>query len=143
MIIEFDNNFAVSRKPNRADASLMHPSQNIIALRAKNDAGTGTIIQIFNMDKKEKLKHLEFLEQVVYWKWVNLQKLAIVTATSVYHINIAIPNEPQIKILDRAGQLSAENPVQIIGYCLEGQEKWCALFGISTPDGGKTINGHI
>ena len=21
--------------------------------------------------------------------------------------------------------------------------KWSALFGISTPDGGKTINGHI
>jgi clathrin heavy chain len=22
-------------------------------------------------------------------------------------------------------------------------KKWAALFGISTPDGGKTINGHI
>jgi len=45
------------------------------------------------MDKKEKLKHIEFLEQVFYWKWVNLSKLAIVTATSVYHINITNPNE--------------------------------------------------
>jgi hypothetical protein len=45
------------------------------------------------MDKKEKLKHLEFLEQVVYWKWVNNSKLAIVTGTSVYHININNPNE--------------------------------------------------
>ena len=45
------------------------------------------------MEKKEKLKHLEFLEQVVYWKWVNLQKLAVVTGTSVYHINIANLNE--------------------------------------------------
>lgn len=26
---------------------------------------------------------------------------------------------------------------------MEGNEKWCSLFGISTPDGGKTILGHI
>lgn len=45
--------------------------------------------------------------------------------------------------LSRSGALSSENPVQIIGYGLESSEKWCALYGISTPDGGKTINGHI
>jgi len=39
--------------------------------------------------------------------------------------------------------LAPENPVQIIGYILEAGEKWCALYGISTPDGGKTIVGHI
>ena len=77
-------------------------------------------MKIFNMDKKEKLKHVELFEQVVYWKWVNLSKLAVVTTMSVYHINITNTNETHFKILDRAGTLSAENPVQIIGYCLEG-----------------------
>lgn len=95
------------------------------------------------MDKKEKLKHVEILENIVFWRWVNNAKLAVVTTNSVYHLSIANFNEPQIKILDRAGALSGENPVQIIGYNLEPAEKWCALFGISTPDGGKTINGHI
>lgn len=45
------------------------------------------------MDKKEKLKHVELLEQVVYWRWVNTNKLAVVTGTSVYHLNITNPNE--------------------------------------------------
>lgn len=45
--------------------------------------------------------------------------------------------------MDRTGPLGPENAVQIIGYGLENSEKWCALYGISTPDGGRTINGHI
>lgn len=44
--------------------------------------------------------------------------------------------------MDRQGPL-AEQTVQIIGYSVEANEKWCAVFGISTPDGGKTINGNI
>lgn len=72
----------------------MHPSQNIVALRAKNEAGNGSIIQIFNMDKKEKLKHVEILETIVFWRWVNNTKLAVVTTNSVYHLSIASFNEP-------------------------------------------------
>jgi len=34
-IIEMDNNFKYTKKPNKADAALMHPTQNIIALKAK------------------------------------------------------------------------------------------------------------
>ena len=43
-------------------------------------------------------------------------------------------------MFDRAGDLKDD---QIIGYVLAPDEKWAALFGISSPDGGKTINGHI
>ena len=32
-------------------------------------------IKIFNMDKKEKLKHVELNELVVFWRWVNNNKL--------------------------------------------------------------------
>lgn len=32
---------------------------------------------------------------------------------------------------------------QVIGYVLAPDRKWAALFAISTPDGGQTINGHI
>jgi hypothetical protein len=35
----------------------MHTSENIIALKAPNDAlGRGQILQIYNMDQKKKLK---------------------------------------------------------------------------------------
>lgn len=33
-----------TRKPNKADSALMHPSENIVALKAKSATGTGNII---------------------------------------------------------------------------------------------------
>ena len=63
------------------------------------------------MEKKEKLKHVELNEPVVFWRWVNPSKLGVVTTIGVYHLNINNPNEPYVKILDRAGALSSENPV--------------------------------
>jgi len=36
--IEPLNNFKVTKKPNKAEAAIMHPEQNIIALKAKVDA---------------------------------------------------------------------------------------------------------
>jgi hypothetical protein len=94
------------------------------------------------MDSKQKLKNVEFPEPVIFWKWANLAKLAVVTATAVFMMDINNPNEDQVKIMDRAGPI-ADASVQIIGFGLEPNQKWCALWGIMTPDGGKTINGHI
>jgi len=34
-------------------------------------------------------------------------------------------------------------PVQAIGLALDPTEKWGLLSAISSPDGGKTINGHM
>ena len=45
------------------------------------------------------------------------------------------------RIFDRAGPL--EGSAQIINYTADNSETWCLLTGISTPDGGKTINGHM
>ncbi len=53
------------------------------------------------MQERAKLKDLTFTENIVYWHWVSLQKLAIVTTSSVYHVNIANVAEQQVKILDR------------------------------------------
>ena len=92
------------------------------------------------MEKKEKLNNLEFQDNIVFWRWVADDVLAVVTATTVYHVSIARPNEKEVKIFERSGDLKEG---QIIGYCLGPDRKWSALFGISTPDGGKTINGHI
>ncbi len=144
-IVDVQKGFSVSRKPsNKAEGLIMHLTQNIVALKAPNEAlGRGHILQIYNMDQKKKLKHVELSENIVYWKWVNTSKLAIVTNSSVYHVNIDDESSKEVKILDRAGGLVESPTTQIIGYCLEPAEKWSALFAISTPDQGKTINGHI
>jgi len=129
----------VKRPGNKVDGAIMHIKDNIIALKAPSE-GKGHILQIFDMDKKAKLKNIEFSENIVFWKWVNEQILAIVTTTSVYHVSIANETDKEVKVFDRSGDLVA---AQIIGYVLSDDRKWSALFGISTPDQGKTINGHI
>jgi clathrin heavy chain len=85
----------VTRKPsNKAEGALMHLTENIIALKAPNESlGRGHILQIYNLDQKKKLKTIELTENIVFWKWVSTTKLAIVTNSSVYHINIANENE--------------------------------------------------
>jgi clathrin heavy chain len=85
-IIEMEKGMAINRKPNKSEAAIMHQKENIIALRAAGESGP--IIQIFNFDTKTKIKTCEFRENVVFWKWINLAKLAVVTTASVYFIDI-------------------------------------------------------
>jgi clathrin heavy chain len=118
----------------------MNLKENVVALKAPIEGNKGHILQIFNMDKKEKLSNIEFAENIVFWKWVAEDILAVVTTTSVYHVSIAKPNEKEVKIFERSGDLKEG---QVIGYVLGPDRKWSALFAISTPDGGQTINGHI
>ena len=49
----------VRRPGNKVDGAIMHIKDNIIALKAPNE-GKGHILQIFDMDKKAKLKNIEF-----------------------------------------------------------------------------------
>jgi len=85
-IIDTTKNFALERKPMKAEGILMHRSENIIALRATQ--GTKTVIQVFNLDSKAKVKQFDVNENVRYWKWISESKLAIVGKTSVYHCDI-------------------------------------------------------
>lgn len=42
-------------------------------------------LQIFNIEMKSKMKAHTMTEDVVFWKWISLNTLALVTETSVYH----------------------------------------------------------
>lgn len=39
--MDVPNNFSVSKKPNKAEAAIMHLTQNIIALKAKDKDSPG------------------------------------------------------------------------------------------------------
>lgn len=70
-IVEIFNKMNLVKRPgNKVDGAIMHIKDNIIALKAPNE-GKGHILQIFDMDKKAKLKNIEFPENIVFWKWVN------------------------------------------------------------------------
>lgn len=139
-VIELFNNFNLVKRPGaKVDGSIMHLKENIVALKAPVEGGKGHILQIFNMDKKQKLVNLEFQDNIVFWRWVDQEILAVVTSNSVFHVSLSSP-EKETKIFDRSGELKEG---QVIGYVLGPDRKWAALYAISTPDGGQTINGHI
>lgn len=45
----------------------------------------GKNIQIFNIEMKSKMKAHQMTDEIMFWKWVNLNTIALVTETSVYH----------------------------------------------------------
>ena len=76
----------------------MHLKDNIVALKAPMEGGKGHILQVFNMERKEKLSNLEFPDNIVFWRWVTEDILGVVTTTAVYHVSIATPNQKEVKI---------------------------------------------
>jgi len=45
----------------------------------------GRTLQIFNIEMKSKMKAHTMVEDVTFWKWINVNTLALVTETTVYH----------------------------------------------------------
>ena len=81
------------------------------------------------MNEKQKVKNVDFPEAISYWRWATEEKLAIVSANSVYYIDISKPGDTYTKVMDRKDNLRDQN-TQIIGYQTDSSEKWGALYGI-------------
>jgi len=140
--VDMHNGNAVNRRPMKADACLMNPVDNIMALKVSTEGQAGMFVQVFNLDSKEKLGVYQSPVAIGFWKWVAPRVLALVCDADVYHWNVGVANSQPEKMFQRAGKL-AEAGVQIIGYAANSQMSWCLLTAISTQDGGKTIDGHM
>ena len=93
-VVELFNKFNLVKRPGaKVDGSIMHIRDNIVALKAPMEGGKGHILQIFNMDKKQKLVNLEFHDNITFWHWVDLEVLAVVTTNSVYHVSLTNPEK--------------------------------------------------
>jgi hypothetical protein len=57
------------------------------------------------------LKQCEVADEVAYWRWISLEKIAVVGKRSVFHIDITKPEEPAVKVFDRDSRL---DPCQIM-----------------------------
>lgn len=84
-------------------------------------------LQIFNIEMKSKMKAHTMTEDVVFWKWISLNSLALVTESSVYHWSMEGDSQP-IKMFDRHSSL---NGCQIINYRCDAKQQWLLLVGIS------------
>jgi len=132
-LIDLSNNFQVTRRPIQAEAAIMNPVSNILALRS------GTTLQIFNLDAKAKVKSHTMPEPVVFWRWTSESNLALVTAGSVYHWALDGSSAP-VKMFDRHASIGATS--QIINYQTSPDNKWLLLGGISARAGGG-VNGNM
>lgn len=112
----------------KADSILMHKEKNIIAVRAAQ--GESTVVQVFDMEGSKKITQVQIADSAVYWRWIGLNKLAVVGKTSVWHID-ATQQVDAVKMFDRAPQLA---PCQIMSYDVDSAEQWCFLVGLYSPD---------
>nr|BAN20627.1 clathrin heavy chain [Riptortus pedestris] len=130
VIIDLNDTANPIRRPISADSAIMNPASKVIALKGK--AGTdGTsaqkTLQIFNIEMKSKMKAHTMTDDVVFWKWISLNTLALVTETSVYHWSMEGDSQP-VKMFDRHSSL---NGCQIINYRTDPKQAWLLLIGIS------------
>lgn len=84
-------------------------------------------LQIFNIEMKSKMKAHTMTEDVVFWKWISLNTLALVTETAVYHWSMEGDSTPN-RMFERHSSL---NGCQIINYRTDPKQTWLLLIGIS------------
>lgn len=58
----------------------------------------GRTLQIFNIEMKSKMKAHTMVEDVTFWKWINVNTLALVTETTVYHWSME-GNESVVRVI--------------------------------------------
>jgi clathrin heavy chain len=133
VIVDMAHGNAVKKRPIKAEAAIMNPLSEVLALRS------GTTLQIFNLELQARMKSCTMEETVVFWRWTAPNNIALVTATAVFHWSIEGDTPPQ-KLFDRHQSLA--EGVQIINYQFSGDGKWCLLMGIKAGTAG-LIDGQM
>ncbi|XP_022345312.1 clathrin heavy chain 1 isoform X3 [Crassostrea virginica] len=121
IIIDMNDSSNPIRRPISADSAIMNPASKVIALKA------GKTLQIFNIEMKSKMKSHTMTEDVIFWKWISVNTVALVTEACVYHWSMEGDSQPQ-KMFDRHTNLAG---CQIINYRTDAAQKWLLVVGIS------------
>ncbi|PVD31619.1 hypothetical protein C0Q70_07035 [Pomacea canaliculata] len=121
VIIDMNDTANPIRRPISADSAIMNPTSKVIALKA------GKTLQIFNIEMKSKMKAHTLTEDVIFWKWISVNIIGLVTESSVYHWAMEGDSQPQ-KVFDRHSTLAG---CQVINYRTDAKQQWLLLIGIS------------
>ena len=76
---------------------------------------------------KAKVKEHNMTEAIVFWRWINTNTIAIVTATAVYHWSMEGQSAPK-KMFDRHQNLANST---IINYRTDNNQQWLLLVGLA------------
>jgi len=124
VIIDMSDGTNPIRRPITADSAIMHPTSKVIALKASRT------LQIFNIEMKSKMKAYNMSEECVFWKWISVNTIGIVTEGAVYHWSMEGDSQP-VKMFDRHATLQG---CQIINYRTDHSMQWLLLIGISAQE---------
>ncbi|CAF0843469.1 unnamed protein product [Adineta ricciae] len=113
------------KRPITADSAIMNPASKVIALKA------GKTLQIFNIELRSRMKTFNMTEDCIFWKWVSVNTIGIVTETSVYHWTTEGDSQP-LKMFDRHPTLQG---CQIINYRTDDSLQWLLVNGIQAQEG--------
>ena len=119
----------ILRLPVAVDSAIMNPVSKVVALRAGNN------LQIYNLEMKSKMKTTVMDATVLFWKWLDMKTIAIVTESAVFHWSMDGDANPT-KVFDRAAY---DGPVQIINYRASADQKWLLLGGIAASAVGGVV----
>ena len=112
VIIDMDDTTNSIRRPILAEISansvIMNPVNKVIAIKVEKK------IQILNVESESEIKDYVMENDIIFWKWISADTLAIVTENSVYHWNIEGDSIPQ-KIFDLHASLSGRFISKITG----------------------------
>ncbi|XP_033748693.1 clathrin heavy chain 1 isoform X2 [Pecten maximus] len=133
VIIDMNDTNNPIRRPISADSAIMNPASKVIALKA------GKTLQIFNIEMKSKMKSHTMTDDVIFWKWISVNTVALVTETCVYHWSMEGDSQPQ-KIFDRHTNLAG---CQIINYRTDAKQQWLLVIGISAQTGAEAAQNRV
>jgi clathrin heavy chain len=79
---------------------------------------------------KSKMKAFNMTEECLFWKWISVNTIGIVSDLSVYHWSMEGDSQP-VKMFDRHASLAG---CQIINYRTDHNMQWLLLTGISAQE---------
>ena len=80
----------------------MHWHKQVIALKAQQRT-----LQIFDLGQKVKLKSTMMNEDVLFWKWISVDSIGLITDTAIFHWNVFdSTQQAPVKMFDRNPNLA-------------------------------------
>lgn len=128
IIVDTERRISERQNIRDAEAAIMNPESRTLALRQ------GTQLQVFKIDTKERVATHVMNEEIVFWRWLDVGTIALVTHTAVYHWPLTTPPN---KVFDRQLDPSA----RILNYKSDSAGTWLMLNACAPgPNGleGKT-----
>jgi len=121
--------YEVARYPIKAESAIMSPSKDRKLMALMSDR----VLEVFDIQSKQRIKRQQMATDLVFWKWILPNILALVTKSpnKVYHWSIDDVETKPVAVMPR--QSAVQCTVQ--DYQVSVDKRWSVLFSKSHSDG--------